>query len=181
VAARSSAAARQPARGVHDRGVPAEQALPAHRLEPQQFGHHGRCEWTADRRAQVRAAARRDLLDQALRLRAHEVAEALPHRIAPERPRERAAMALVLVAVAREHAAAEHLAGAEARIVDRQRLRVAHRPQRQVPARDEPAAERRQPGHRLALPQAREQRMRIVLELLERRRRAERELAHAAR
>ena len=48
------------------------------------------------------------------------------HLRQPERVGERIAMASVLRAVERQHARAEHLSGREARIVDRERRRVAH-------------------------------------------------------
>ena len=55
-------------------------------------------------------------------------------------PRERRAVALVLVAVEREHARADDAPGREARVVDRERGRVAHDLQREIAAQDEPAA-----------------------------------------
>ena len=88
-----------------------------------------------------------------------------PHRVEPERPRERIAVAAVLRAVEREHARADHPAGGEARVVDGERLRVAHHLQREVAPRDEPALERGQPRHRLPLAKARQQRMRVELQL----------------
>ena len=65
-------------------------------------------------------------------------AEALAHRVEPERPRERVAMARVLGAVQRQHARADDLRGREAR-GRRCRLRVAHDVQHEVAARHQPA------------------------------------------
>ena len=78
-----------------------------------------------------------------------------------KRARERRAVALVLVAVEREHARADDAPGREARVVDREGGRVAHDLQREVAAQDEPAAEGRQPHHGRALAQAGEQGMSV--------------------
>ena len=80
----------------------------------------------------------------------------------------------------------DYLAGGEARIVDGERAGVAHGLQGEIAPGDEPAVERRQPRHRLALAQARQQRMRIGCELLEGGRRADGErglstLSHRAK
>jgi hypothetical protein len=87
----------------------------------------------------------------------------------------------VLCPVEREHARAHDHAGGEAGIVDREGRVVPHRPKRELTARDEPAAESRQPGHGLALAQPREQGMRIQLELAEGDRGADRERGLARR
>ena len=76
-------------------------------------------------------------------------------------------MAHVRRPVLREHARPHDLPRGETGIVDRERRRRAHRLQREIAPRDEPAAERGQPRHRLALAQPREQGMRIEVELLE--------------
>ena len=99
---------------------------------------------------------------------AHRRGEALAHGVEPERPGERRAVAPVLGAVEREHARPDDLAGGEARVVDGERLGVAHHLHGEVAPRDEPAAERGQPGDRLVLAQPREQRVRVGLELGER-------------
>ena len=88
-----------------------------------------------------------DGVDQPVDLGGDDLGEALAHRLQAKRARERRAVALVLVAVEREHARADDAPGREARVVDRERGRVAHDLQREVAAQDEPAAERRQPHH----------------------------------
>ena len=76
-------------------------------------------------------------------------------------------VAAVLLAVEREHAGADDLAGGEARVVDGERLRVPHHLHREVAAGDEPPVEHGQPRHRLLFAQAREHRMRVLLELFQ--------------
>src|SRR5256885_1916115 len=66
-----------------------------------------------------------------------------------ERPRKRRAVAVVLEAVETEHAGPHHLGRGEPRIVDRERVRGAHRRQNEVVAGDQPTLEARQPRHRL--------------------------------
>ena len=77
------------------------------------------------------------------------------------------AVALVLGPVEREHARADHLPGREARVVDRERGGVAHHLHSQVAPGDEPAVQYGHPRHRLGLAQAREQRVRVRLELVQ--------------
>ena len=67
-------------------------------------------------------------------------------------------MAPVLVAVEREHARADDLCGREARVVDGERARIAHRLQHEIAPGDEPRVERRHPRDRLALAEPGEQR-----------------------
>ena len=60
-------------------------------------------------------------VEQPLDLALHDPAEPLGHRIESKRPRERIAVAPVLVAVEGEHARADDLCGREARVVDGER------------------------------------------------------------
>src|SRR5439155_12363736 len=78
---------------------------------------------------------------------------------------ERVPVPRVLGAVAGQHARPDDLSGREARIVDRERLRIAHHLKRGLAAGDEPAVQDRHPPDR---PQRCENRMRIRLELLQR-------------
>jgi len=103
----------------------------------------GRCQRTRQAAAQLRAPVRLDRVDQPLGLHPDERREALLHRVAAERPRERVAMAAVLGAVEREHARAHDLPGGETGIVDGEGRWVAHRLQGEIAPRDEPAPERR--------------------------------------
>ena len=141
----------------------------------------GRGERSGELAPQLGAARRRERVDQPVGLLGDRRAEALAHGVEPERPRERVAMALVRRALERQHARPDDLPGREARILDRERLRVAHHAHRQVAARHQPAVQRRQPGHRLVLAQAREHGVWIGLQLRERHRRADRERGGAHR
>ena len=118
---------------------------------------------------------RLERVDETVGLGCDDRLELSPHLVETEAPRERISMPVVLGPVGREHAPSHDLTRREARIVDGERLGVAHHLEREVSPGDHPSVERREPRHRLALAQAREQRVRVGLELLERRRRAERE------
>ena len=107
-------------------------------------------------------------VDEPVRLGRDERGEPLPYRIEPERRREGVAVAPVLEPVEAEHARSHDLRGREARIVDGERLRVAHDLHGQVAPRHQPAVERRNPCDRLARPQPGQHGMRIPIELLER-------------
>ena len=84
-------------------------------------------------------------VDQPVDLVGDHVGEALPDGLQAKRPRERRAVALVLVAVEREHARPDDPPGREPRVVDGERVGVAHDVQREVAAQDEPAAQRGHP------------------------------------
>ena len=123
------------------------------------------------------AAPRRlERIEQALGLTRDERREALTDRAHPERRRKRGPVTGVLVAVTGEHARADDAPGREPRIVDRERVGVAHRGQHEVMACDQPAVEGGQPRDRLVGAQAREQRVRVLGQLLERRPGADRVL-----
>ena len=91
------------------------------------------------------------------------------------------AMTLVLGAVQRQHARPDHPGGREPGVVDGERPGVAQDAQGQVAARDQPAAENREPGHRLALAQPPQQRMQLAAEIAHGHGRAERERVPPAR
>jgi hypothetical protein len=110
---------------------------------------------------------RLERVDQPFGRRLNERREARSHCVEAKRRCERIAVAAVLSAVEREHARPNDLACGEAGIVDREARRVAQRPQREIAPCHEPAPQRGQPRHRLALAQPRVQRMRIELELVE--------------
>ena len=78
-------------------------------------------------------------------------------------------MPCVLRSVEGEHARTDDLPGREARILDGERGRITHDLKREVASRHEPAVERRQPRDGLAGPKTRKQRVRVRLELLDRR------------
>jgi hypothetical protein len=130
---------------------------------------------TRESAPQIRAAVGLDRVDQPLGLLRHLLREAGPHGGEAERAGEGVAMAAVVLAVEREHARTDDLAGGEPRVLDREGRRVAHHLQREVAPGDEPPVQRGQPGHGLSLAQQREQRVRIVLELRERSGGADRE------
>ena len=161
--------ARRPARAEvghrgDDRVVPAEHrpglgAVEAQRVRDRRGGQRPR-----EAAPQLARTVRGELVDQPRRLLLHRVRQPPPHLAQPQRRDERRPVAVVLDAVEREHALAHHLRGREARVVDREGRRVAHRGEREVAAGDEPAVDRRQPRHRLARPEAREQVVGIALE-----------------
>ena len=130
---------------------------------PSACGHDRRGERAGEAAPQLgRARAARSRRSSRSTSSATSVREALPHRRRRRNGRANGARwRVVLGAVEREHARADHLPGREARVVDGERLGVAHHLQREVAARDEPAVQRRQPRHRLALAQPGEQRMSV--------------------
>jgi len=152
---------------VYDRVIPAEDRGRVRALETERVGGDGRCQRTRQATPQLRAPIGLNRVDQPLRLRLDERGEALSHHVGAELCRERIAVAGVRGTVAREHARPHDPPGGETGIVDRERRRGAHRLQREIAPRDEPAPERGQPRHRLALAQPRGQRLRIEVELLE--------------
>ena len=152
----------------HDRVVPAEHGAGVLLVEPERAHHRRDRERAREASAQLRLARRCDLVDEPLGLVADELVEPRAHLGQPERTGEGIAVPLVLGAVEREHARPDHLPGREARIVDRVGLGVAHHLEREVAPGDEPAVERGQPRDGLRLPQSRQQRMRVALQLLER-------------
>ena len=164
----------------HDPLVPAQHRSDVGVLEAERVRHHRDRQRAGDGAPQLRVAGRLDGVDQPLGLFAHHLREPIAHGGEPERARERFPVPPVLVAVEREHARPDHLAGGEARVVDGEGLRVPHHLHREITPRDEPPVEHGQPGHRLPLAQARQQRVRVVLELLQARVRADRK-PHASR
>ena len=90
-------------------------------------------------------------------------------------------MAAMLLPVEREHARADDLGGRESRVVDGVDDRVSHHLQREVAAGHDPGLQRGHPRDGLVLPQPSESGVRVVLELCERDRCADRERdGHAA-
>ena len=115
-------------------------------------------------------------VEQPVDLAPDELREALADGVEPERACEWSPVAVVLGTVEREHARPDDLSRREARIVDRERLGVAHHVEREIPPRDEPPVEHRQPGDRLVRAQpVRAARAGRALQLCERRRGADRE------
>ena len=74
-------------------------------------------------------------------------------------------MAPMLLPVEREHARADDLSGREPRVVDREDDRVSHHLQGEVAAGHDPGLQRGHPRDGLVLPEPRERRVRVVLEL----------------
>ena len=143
--------------------------------------HHLDRERAGEIAPQVGAAVAFHEPDQPVDLPSHDGREPLVHRLEAKRPREGIAMAPVLLPVEREHARADDLSGREAWIVDREHDRVSHHLQGEVAAGHDPGLQRGDPRDRLVLPEPRERRVRVVLELLERDRGADRECdGHAA-
>ena len=103
------------------------------------------------------------------------VGVAVGHLRLAQPPGERIAMAPVLVAVERQHARTDDLCRGEPGIVDREAGCIAHDLDAQVAASDQPAIEDRHPRDGLVLAQARQRRVRVGIELIERDRRPERE------
>ena len=169
------AGGRQPAprgqlrHGAHDRVVPAQHALDADLLQPQRVRHHRCGQRPGEPAAQIRTRPKRGR--EARRLRLDERREPLQHRRAPERPRERLAVSRVLRAVECQHRRPHDAARGEPRVVDRERRVVAHDLQRALAREHQPRAERGHPRDRPGvLAQAREGRVRVPLQLVERRR-----------
>src|SRR3954454_11771514 len=131
----------------------------AGRGRPERGGPRARGERPGERAAQLGRARGLDGVDQAVDLGGDHVGEALPDGLQAKRPRERRAVALVLVAVQGEHARADDPTGREARVVDGERLCGAHDVQRDVAAHDQPAVQRGHPRQRRALAQPGEERM----------------------
>src|SRR6185436_18796015 len=103
--------------------VPAEDLLGPRLLEPERVGHGRGGERAGQLAPQLGLAGRGDRVEQPADLVGHRRAEALAHGVEPERARERRAVAAVGLAVEREHARAYDLAGREALVVDRERVR----------------------------------------------------------
>ena len=165
-----------------DVDVPAERHLWVDLLEPERVHHRHDRERAGDLTAEVGRAARRDQVEQAFDLVAHDGREPRANGVEPKRRRERVALPAMARTVEREHARADDLRRREARVVDGERLRVAHRLENEITPGDDPAAERGHPRDRLARAQTREHRVRLALELRERDRRANRETCpHRAR
>jgi hypothetical protein len=151
--------------GGDDRVVPAEHLDRVRRLQPEERGDDSCRERTGKTAPQLGAAVVLERDDQRVDLGLDERRVARAHLGEPERRDERIAMLRVVRTVAREHARADDAARREARIVDRERLVVAHHLDRQLAPGDEPAAERLHPADRADLG---EERVRVLLELLER-------------
>jgi hypothetical protein len=117
-------------------------------------------------------------LDQPVGLLSYHGSEPLPHLGQAERRREWRAVPVVLRPLHGQHARPDDAAGREARVVDGERLRVAHRREREVAPRDEPTAERGHPRHRVVLAKPRQRGVGVARKVLERDRRAEGE-AHS--
>ena len=75
----------------------------------------------------------------------------------------------MVCAVEREHARADDLPGRETGIVHGECVGIAHHLEREVAPRDEPTIQRRQPRDRLPFAEAGEERVRVSLELRDRR------------
>jgi len=159
-----------------DRVVPAENLVRVLVVEAERADHRGDSKWTSETPPQLRFATRLDRVQQAVRLRADEICETGPHRVESERTGERSPVTCVLGPVEGEHAGSDDLCGRKARVVNRERVRIAHHLEREVPPGHEPATtERRQPRDRLPFPQAAEERMGVPLELRDRRGGSQRE------
>ena len=151
-----------------DRVVPAQDRLGVGAVEPERARDDRGRQRSGELAAQLGAPRRSDRVGEPLGLLGDDGAEARVHRRQPERRGERGAVARVLVAVEREHARPDDPRRGEARVVDREGRVGAQDRQREVAPRDQPGAERRDPCHRLARTQAREQRVRVRVERFER-------------
>src|SRR5581483_1208100 len=167
--------------GGDDGVVPAEHGGRVHLREPERLAHRRDGERAGQAAPQLRPPVQRGRDEQPLRLVRDDAREPRPHGVEAERAREGRAVAGVLAAVEREHARADDLRRREAGVVDGEGVRPAHHLQGEVPPRHEPGSERRQPGDGLVRAQPRQHRVRVAVELVGRRRRAERELALARR
>ena len=143
--------------------------------EPERTGHHVHRERPGEVAPDLGPAVRRQGFDQPACLELDGVGVAVGHLGLAQPPGERIAMAPMLVAVERQHARTDDLCRGEPRIVDREAGCVAHDLDAQVPARDQPAVEDRHPRDGLVLAQARQRRVRVRVQLIERQRRPERE------
>ena len=175
------AAGAEVADGPDDRVVVAEHGADVRVREPERAGHDRRRQRAGEAAPQLALPGGRERVQQQGGLLAHRAGQRLAHGAEPQRRDEGRPVAVVLGPVEREHARPDDPRGREPRVLDRERLRVAHRGEREVAARDEPAVDRRQPRDRLALAQAGQQRVRRALELLDRRRGADREASRPHR
>ncbi len=119
----------------------------------------------ANARRSSAAPAGANVVDQPVGLVFGGPREPSRHLAGAKRPHEGRAVAIVLDSVEAEHARADHLGGGEARVVDGERLRIAHRRQDEVVARHQPALEAGQPRHRLGRSQAGQDGVGILVEL----------------
>ena len=156
----SSAIARSPAvvgaraltdagHRLHDVPIPRQQAGDAPRVRPvesEALGHHGRRQRAGQLGAQLGPLAERR--DQATGLGLDERLEALGDLAGAVRRDERLAVAGVGGAVERQHARADDAGRREARIVHRERGRVAEHLDGGRPPGDEEPTDRRYGGHR---------------------------------
>ena len=161
--------------GLDDAVVPAEDAPRVGVGKTEGVRHHRDRQWPGETAPELRVAGGLDRVDQAIRLRFDERREPLAHPVEPERACERAAVPVVLCAVAGQHAGPDDLTGRKPRIVDGEGLRVAHDAQSKLATGDEPGTQRGKPGDRLVLAEPRETRMRVGRQLLERRLGSDRE------
>jgi hypothetical protein len=129
----------------HDPVIPAEHGTHVSVLKAERARHDGDRQRPRETAPQLCSAGRLQRVDQPLGLLGHQRREARMHRPTAKRASERVAVAAVLLAVAREHARANHAPRGEARVVDGERPRVAHHLHCEVVPRDEPALQGRQP------------------------------------
>jgi hypothetical protein len=130
---------------VDDCAIPAEHRRRLVGSESQRSGHDRGRQRSRELTPQLGAPGRFQRVDQRLGLDCGRPLEPIAHLAGAKRTDERRAMISMRLAVEAEHARPDDLRRREARIVDRERRRVAHRLEHEVMPGYEPAVERVDP------------------------------------